>query len=103
VFALFGRRRSAPPLRSSEIAPPLRSSETAPLSLSDEMSPPSRRPEDLEGQAALICQTLRQLETVQRIVHDLPELPVGDRQTLLDQLASTSESLRCLCFLDAIY
>jgi hypothetical protein len=43
------------------------------------------------------------LEEVRRLVDRLPELPVGDRGTLLSQLACTSESLRSLYFLDAIY
>jgi hypothetical protein len=46
---------------------------------------------------------LEKLDAVQRLIGQLPEVPVGDRQSLMAQLASTAESLRSLTFLDAIY
>jgi hypothetical protein len=77
VFALFTRKRASTPVLTS--------------------------PKDPEEQVELVCETMKKLDEVQRLVRDLPEIPTGDRQTLLAQLASTADSLRFLCFLDAIY
>ncbi len=83
MFGLFGRTRS---IRESSC-------------------PVATRPcpADPAAQVALVYQAMEKLDEVRRMVSGLPEVPIGDRQTLLAQLASTSDSLRALSFLDAIY
>jgi hypothetical protein len=60
-------------------------------------------PGDPDAQIELVHQTIEKLDEVKRLVMYLPELPVGSRKDLLNQLASTSANLRSLYFLDAIY
>jgi hypothetical protein len=60
-------------------------------------------PGDPDEQVELVHQTIEKLDEVKRLVMNLPELPVGSRKDLLNQLASTSANLRSLYFLDAIY
>jgi hypothetical protein len=67
------------------------------------MSKSKGRAPDPEAQVELVCQTVQKLDEVRELVNSLPEIPGGDRQALLAQLASTVDSLRCLYFLDAIY
>jgi hypothetical protein len=92
VFALFSRKRSEsispkpPRLKDSPLAAPL-----------------FQTPAEPEDQVALVYQTMQKLNEVRQLVDSLPEIPLGDRDTLLAQLSSTSDSLRSLCFLDAIY
>jgi hypothetical protein len=87
VFALFARRRAPTPVSIPSLT----------------AAPTATSPDDPEAQVELVCQTVQKLDEVQRLVRDLPEIPAGDRQTLLAQLASTADSLRFLYFLDAIY
>jgi len=89
VFALFGRKRSETPRR-----PPLHLGLGAATVCS---------PEDPQDQIALVQQAVEKLDQVGRMVQGLPEVPLGDRQTLLTQIALTSDHLRSLYFLDAIY
>lgn len=65
--------------------------------------PELQSPEDPEDQVELVCQAVHKLEQVRQLVRYLPELPVGSRHDLLAQLDATSDSLRSLYFLDAIY
>jgi len=58
---------------------------------------------DPQAQVALVHQAVQNLEQVRHLVRRLPELPIGSRQELMDQLAATSDSLRSLYFIDAIY
>jgi hypothetical protein len=58
---------------------------------------------DPSAQVELVEQALEKLDAVRMLVGGLPELPLGDRHSLMAQLASTAESLRSLTFLDAIY
>jgi hypothetical protein len=60
-------------------------------------------PDDPAAQVELVSQTIEKLDEVKHLVMRLPELPVGSRADLLNQLASTSANLRALYFLDAIY
>jgi hypothetical protein len=62
-----------------------------------------RLPLDPPGQAALVSETVEKLEQVLELVNDLDQLPTGNRQGLVDQLTGATDSLRELCFLDAIY
>lgn len=55
------------------------------------------------AQVELIEETLAKLDAVRHLIGELPELPCGDRQSLIAQLACTADSLRSLTFLDAIY
>lgn len=68
---------------------------------------PSRGPRascpDPIQQVELVEAALEKLDAVRLLVNELPELPLGDRQSLIAQLASTADSLRSLTFLDAIY
>ena len=56
-----------------------------------------------EQQAEVVRQALIHLEQVQQLVCALDEIPGGDRQGLISELAATADSLRQLYFLDAIY
>ncbi len=58
---------------------------------------------DTVAQVALIEQALEKLDAVRSLLGQLPEVPLGDRQSLIAQLACTADSLRALTFLDAIY
>ncbi len=92
MFGLFGRRReetSAPRAHAFQLA-------------RDE-APAACEPAEPEAQVQLVCETVAKLDEVRRLVSSLPELPIGDRHALLAQLASTTDSLRSLYFLDAIY
>jgi hypothetical protein len=60
-------------------------------------------PSDPAEQVELVCQTLQKLAQVRQMVEKLPELPIGSRKDLLCQLACTTDNLRSLYFLDAIY
>ena len=51
----------------------------------------------------LVCKTMEKLNQVKKMVSELPELPVGDRQEVLDRLSATASALSVLTFLDAIY
>lgn len=73
------------------------------LTTADPVAQDPELPQDPDAQVELVCQAVRTLERVRDMVRRLPELPVGSRQDLLEQLASTSDSLRSLYFLDAIY
>ena len=73
------------------------------LTSGDHVAQEVEPPRDPDAQVELVCQAVRTLERVRDMVRRLPELPVGSRQDLLEQLASTSDSLRSLYFLDAIY
>jgi hypothetical protein len=86
VFALFTRKRPAP----------------ARITLNE---PPAagETPTDPQAQVALVCEALEKIEQVREMVRRLPCLPVGSRHDLMAQLATTSDSLRSLYFLDAIY
>jgi len=89
---LFARKRTATPAPRPTL---LGAFSTTP-------STKGRAP-DPEAQVELVCQTVQKLDEVRALVNSLPEIPGGDRQALLAQLASTVDSLRCLYFLDAIY
>jgi len=52
---------------------------------------------------ALVSQAVEKLNQVRQLVEELPSLPAGDRQEMLQQLNATAESLGALYFLDAIY
>jgi hypothetical protein len=93
VFGLFGRRREESP------APRARPFQLARA----ETESAAGVPAEPEAQVQLVCETVEKLDEVRRLVSGLAELPVGDRHTLLAQLASTCDSLRSLYFLDAIY
>ena len=93
MFALFGRKRSETPVLNPRLRAPSLLFSAAPESC----------PADPEAQVALVHQAVTKLEEVRRLVGSLPEIPLGDRDALLSQLACTSESLRSLYFLDAIY
>jgi hypothetical protein len=56
-----------------------------------------------DAQVEMVEQALEKLDAVRLLLGKLPEIPVGDRQSLIAQLASTADSLRALTFLDAIY
>jgi hypothetical protein len=89
-MVLFARKRIATPAPRPS------------LLLSTTPATKGRAP-DPEAQVELVCQTVQKLDEVRELVNSLPEIPGGDRQALLAQLASTVDSLRCLYFLDAIY
>lgn len=72
------------------------------ITLAGEHAAPTR-PLDPKAQVELVCQAVQKLEQVRHLVGQLPELPVGNRHDLMQQLAATSDSLRSLYFLDAIY
>ena len=56
-----------------------------------------------DAQVEIVEQALEKLDAVRLLLGQLPEIPIGDRQSLIAQLASTADSLRALTFLDAIY
>lgn len=58
---------------------------------------------DPDAQAALVSHALEHLEAVQQLVRRLDEVPGGNRQGLLSELATAADGLRQLYFLDAIY
>ncbi len=58
---------------------------------------------DPKAQAELVGHALDHLERVRQLVRILDEVPGGDRQVLLTELATTADSLRQLYFVDAIY
>jgi hypothetical protein len=58
---------------------------------------------DPSAQAQLVSHALEHLEAVQQLVRRLDEVPGGDRQGLLSELATAADGLRQLYFLDAIY
>lgn len=60
-------------------------------------------PTSPEEQVELVCSTMEKLNQVKKMVSELPELPVGDRQEVLDRLSATASALSVLTFLDAIY
>ena len=86
MFALFARKRQNRRTR---------------VTLTDE--PAVVSPSDPEAQVELVSEAVEKLEQIKLLVRQLPELPVGSRHDLLAQLAATSDSLRSLYFLDAIY
>ena len=86
MFAIFSRKRTRP----------------ARVTLTRETAEPDT-PADPEEQVELVCQAVEKLGQIEQLVRKLPELPVGNRNDLLAQLAATSDSLRSLYFLDAIY
>jgi hypothetical protein len=94
VKAVFARtrRRRATPVRSLTGKP------AAVRRLPEPDSDP-----DAAAQVELIEETLARLDAVRNLIGELPELPCGDRQSLIAQLACTADSLRSLTFLDAIY
>ena len=65
--------------------------------------PSAPSPTTPKEQVELVCKTMEQLNLVKKMVSELPELPVGDRQEVLDRLSATASSLSVLYFLDAIY
>jgi len=58
---------------------------------------------DPAAQVELVEDAMAKLDAVRMLVVQLPEIPLGDRQSLIAQLTSTVDSLRSLTFLDAIY
>ncbi len=89
MFALFGRKRS------ETCTPPDHL-----IALDDGEQPTT---DDPAAQVELVEEALEKLDAVRLLVGRLPEIPLGDRQSLIAQLASTADSLRSLTFLDAIY
>jgi hypothetical protein len=87
VLALFARKRPA----------------AARITLNEPHSSDADSPTDPQAQVALVCEAVEKLAQVREMVRRLPDLPVGSRHDLLAQLAATSDSLRSLYFLDAIY
>jgi hypothetical protein len=87
VFALFARKRAT----------------ASRITLNEPPPAAGESPTDPQAQVDLVCETVAKLEQVREMVRRLPCLPVGSRQELLAQLATTSDSLRSLYFLDAIY
>ena len=65
--------------------------------------PSAPSPSSPEEQVELVCKTMEKLNQVKKMVSELPELPVGDRQEVLDRLSATASALSVLTFLDAIY
>ncbi len=95
MFSIFVRnqKQEAPP------APPKKVSWlNSDLDLPSDPSPSSP-----EEQVELVCKTMEKLNQVKKMVSELPELPVGDRQEVLDRLSATASALSVLTFLDAIY
>lgn len=94
MFGIFGRNQKPEP-------PSLTTSSAAWLQGS--AAPAADCPSTPEEQVDLVCRTMEQLNLVQKMVRELPEVPAGDRQQLLDRLSATTDSLTSLTFLDAIY
>ena len=97
---MFARTASRPvdvPVWTSR-RQPMRGSRSR-IAAVDEPAPSS----DPAAQVELVEAALEKLDAVRLLVGRLPEIPLGDRQSLIAQLASTAESLRSLTFLDAIY
>jgi hypothetical protein len=59
--------------------------------------------DDPQAQLDLVARTLNDLSQLRQLVQSLPEVPLGSRDDLLAQLTDTTDSLRALYFLDAIY
>lgn len=100
VFARWARKRvglTAPARREAPLPDQVSPVRGAPAALA------ATSYTDPAAQVALVEQALEKLDAVRSLVVQLPEIPLGDRQSLLAQLSSTVESLRSLTFLDAIY
>ena len=95
MFSFFGRNEK------SEPESPVPSAVSWLNSDLDVPSAPS--PTTPEEQVELVRKTMEKLNLVKKMVSELPELPVGDRQEVLDKLSATASSLSVLYFLDAIY
>lgn len=95
MFSLFVRHPQPEPETQPAEATWLRGSIHTP--------PLPRAPTDPEQQVALVSQAVEKLNQVRQLVEELPSLPAGDRQEMLQQLNATAESLGALYFLDAIY
>lgn len=95
---MFGRHRKEPVSVEPAAPTPAAAWLNGTLEVPDQPCPAT--PAD---QVELVCKTVEKLSQLQKMVKALPELPVGDRQELLDRLATTTECLSALYFLDAIY
>lgn len=84
-------------------ATPVWSPTASPAAVRRLPEPDCDRDPEAAAQVELIEETLARLDAVRHLIGELPELPCGDRQSLIAQLACTADSLRSLTFLDAIY
>ncbi len=94
MFSFFGRdQKEARPTPQAEVS----------WLNSDLDVPHEPVPTSPEEQVELVCSTMEKLNQVKKMVSELPELPLGDRQEVLDRLSATASALSVLTFLDAIY
>ena len=95
MFSFFGK--------NGKNDPPPKIQETVSWLNSDLDVPSAPIPSSPREQVELVCKTMEKLNQVKKMVSELPELPVGDRQEMLDRLSATASTLSVLTFLDAIY